>query len=53
MERLDYSPITERPPLKLPGKARVAVWTIVNLEVWNIDRAMPRNVLTPPMGVPS
>ena len=51
-ERLPYSPITERPPLKLPGKARVAVWTVVNLEVWDIDRAMPRNVLTPPMGVP-
>ena len=51
-ERLPYSPITERPPLKLPGGARVAVWTVVNLEVWDIARAMPRTVLTPPMGLP-
>jgi peptidoglycan/xylan/chitin deacetylase (PgdA/CDA1 family) len=51
-ERLPYSPIIERPPLKLPGGARVAVWTVVNLEVWDIARAMPRTVLTPPMGLP-
>jgi len=51
-ERLPYSPITERKPLKLPGDARLAVWTIVNLEVWDITRPMPRNVLTPPMGQP-
>jgi peptidoglycan/xylan/chitin deacetylase (PgdA/CDA1 family) len=51
-ERLPYSPITERPPLTLPDGARVAVWTVVNLEVWDIARPMPRTVLTPPMGVP-
>jgi allantoinase len=51
-ERLVYSPITERPPLKLPNNARLAVWTIANLEVWDISRPMPRTVLTPPMGIP-
>jgi len=51
-ERLPYSPIVERPPLKLPGEARVAVWTVVNLEVWDVARPMPRTVLTPPMGQP-
>jgi len=51
-ERLPDAPITERPPLTLPGGARVAVWTVVNLEVWNIERPMPRTVLTPPMGLP-
>ena len=51
-ERLPYSPITGRPPLALPGGAKVAVWTVVNLEVWDIARAMPRTVLTPPMGLP-
>ena len=51
-ERLPYSPITERPRLTLPGGARVAVWTVVNLEVWDIARPMPRTALTPPMGVP-
>jgi peptidoglycan/xylan/chitin deacetylase (PgdA/CDA1 family) len=51
-ERLVYSPIIERPPLKLPNNARLAVWTIANLEVWDIARPMPRTVLTPPMGIP-
>ncbi len=49
-ERLEYSPITARPPLKLPDGARMVVWTIVNVEEWDIDRPMPRTVLTPPAG---
>jgi peptidoglycan/xylan/chitin deacetylase (PgdA/CDA1 family) len=49
-ERVPYSPIVDRPPLKLPGSARVAVWTIVNLEVWDIARAMARQVLPAPTG---
>jgi peptidoglycan/xylan/chitin deacetylase (PgdA/CDA1 family) len=50
LERISYSPITERPPLKLPGGARMVVWTIVNIEEWDIDQPMPRTVLTPPAG---
>lgn len=49
-ERLSYSPITERPPLKLPGEARLAVWVIVNVEEWDAKETMPRTVLTPPAG---
>ena len=49
-ERVPYSAIVDRPPLKLPGGARMAVWTIVNVEDWSIERAMPRTVLPPPMG---
>ncbi len=49
-ERVPYSPIVERPPLKLPGGARIAVWTIVNLEVWDIARAMARQVIPAPTG---
>ena len=49
-ERVTYSPIVERAPLKLPGGARIAVWTIVNLEVWDIARAMARQVLPAPTG---
>lgn len=30
--RFDYLPITQRPPLKLPGGARVAVWITPNVE---------------------
>src|SRR4051794_8486576 len=49
-QRVPYSAIVDRPRLKLPGGARVAVWTIVNVEEWSIERAMPRTVLPPPYG---
>ena len=51
-ERIAYSAIVDRPTLKLPNDARVAVWTIVNVEEWSIERAMPRTVLPPPYGQP-
>lgn len=50
--RLPYSPITQRPPLRLPNGERVAVWTIVNVENWSPENPMPRTVLPPPMGQP-
>lgn len=49
-ERIAYSPIGTRAPLKLPGGARMVVWTIVNVEEWDINQTMPRTVLTPPAG---
>jgi allantoinase len=49
-ERLTYSAIVDRPRLRLPGDARVVVWTIVNLEVWDIAKAMPRQALSAPGG---
>ena len=49
-ERAPYSAIVDRPPLKLPGNARVVVWTIINLEVWDINRPMARQQLSPPQG---
>ncbi len=51
-ERVPYSAIVDRPRLELPGGARIAVWTIVNVEEWSIERAMPRTVLPPPLGQP-
>ena len=51
-ERVPYSAIVDRPKLELPGGGRIAVWTIVNVEEWPIERAMPRTVLSPPMGQP-
>ena len=51
-ERADYSAIVDRPPLKLPGGARVVFWTIVNLEVWDIGKPMARQVLPAPTGQP-
>jgi allantoinase len=49
-DRLAYSAITERPPLKLPNGARMVVWVVVNVEDWDPTQTMPRTVLTPPAG---
>jgi peptidoglycan/xylan/chitin deacetylase (PgdA/CDA1 family) len=49
-DRAPYSAIVDRPPLKLPGNARVVLWTIVNLEVWDISRPMARQILPAPTG---
>ena len=51
-ERVDYSAIVDRPPLKLPDGARVVFWSIVNLEVWDIGKPMARQVLPAPTGAP-
>ncbi len=50
--RAPYSAIVDRPVLKLPDNGRMLVWLIVNVEHWSIERAMPRTVLSPPMGQP-
>lgn len=49
-ERVSYEPIHRRRALQLPGGARVAVWTIVNVENWSPHAPMPRAVRPPPMG---
>jgi allantoinase len=51
-DRVPYSAIVDRPALSLPNGARIAVWTIVNVEEWSIERNMPRTVLPPPYGQP-
>lgn len=49
-ERAAYSAIVDRPTISLPGDCRIVVWTIVNLEVWDITRPMARQVLPAPTG---
>ena len=49
-QRSAFSAIVDRPPLKLPNRARIVVWTIVNLEFWSISRPMARQVLPAPTG---
>ncbi len=49
-DRIAYSPISARRPLKLPNNGRLAVWVIVNVEEWDAKEPMPRTVLTPPAG---
>jgi allantoinase len=51
-DRVPFSAIVDRPTLSLPNGARLAVWTIVNVEEWSIERNMPRTVLPPPYGQP-
>jgi peptidoglycan/xylan/chitin deacetylase (PgdA/CDA1 family) len=51
-DRIDFSAISEREPLKLPGDARMIVWPVFALEVWDIARAMARTVIPPPQGQP-
>jgi len=50
-ERFDYSPMVSRRPWKLPKGARIAVWTIVNVEEWDIQKPMARQYLSAPQGV--
>ncbi len=49
-KRLNYSAIIDRPVLKLPDGARMIVWTIVNVEVWDSTKPQPRTVISPPAG---
>ena len=51
-DRIPYQAQVDRPRLKLPGGKKLAVWVILNVEEWRIESAMPRTVLTPPMGQP-
>ena len=50
-ERFEYSAIVDRKPWRLPKGARIAVWTIVNIEEWDIEKPMPRGVISAPQGV--
>ena len=49
-ERISFDPIVGRKKQTLPDGARMAVWVIVNVEEWDIQKTMPRTVLTPPAG---
>nr|WP_246799327.1 hypothetical protein [Bradyrhizobium sp. CCBAU 51753] len=49
-DRIPYQALVDRPKLTLPGGKKLAVWVILNVEEWRIENAMPRTVLSPPMG---
>ena len=51
-ERLAFSPIETRKRLRAPNGARVILWPVFALEVWDIGRAMARTVLPPPQHQP-
>ncbi|MXQ09569.1 polysaccharide deacetylase [Alphaproteobacteria bacterium GH1-50] len=50
-DRIEFSAIEDRPPLKFDGDTKLVVWPILNLEVWEIIRPMARQVLPAPTGV--
>lgn len=51
-DRIEFVPIDGRPKLKLPDGNKMIVWPILALEVWDVERPMPRMVLSPPQGQP-
>ena len=51
-ERLPFSAIETRAPLKLPDGLRLIVWPLLALEEWDMSRPMARMVISPPQGVP-
>jgi allantoinase len=50
-QRIAYSAIVDRPKLRLPDGLRLVIWPIVNLEEWEIERPMARQILPAPTGV--
>ncbi|HMV71247.1 MAG TPA: polysaccharide deacetylase family protein [Pseudomonadales bacterium] len=50
-ERVDFSAITQRPRWALPDGKRIAVYTVVNVEEWDIDKPVPREYVSSPAGV--
>ena len=51
-ERLPYSAIESRRPLRLPDGLRLLVWPVLALEEWDMARPMARMVISPPQGAP-
>jgi peptidoglycan/xylan/chitin deacetylase (PgdA/CDA1 family) len=49
-DRIQFSAIEGRAPLRLPDGGRFIVWPVLALERWDIATAMPRTVLSPPQG---
>ncbi len=50
-ERFEYSALPQRKPLKLPNGARIAVYIMVNIEEWDIEKPIAREYVPSPAGV--
>ena len=50
-ERFDFSAMPERARWQLPNNARVAVYVVVCVEEWDIEKPIPREYLASPSGV--
>lgn len=49
-DRIPYSSPFRRPALTAPDGVRLIIWPVVNIEEWDITRAMPRQVSPAPGG---
>jgi len=49
-QRFGFAPINKRSRLNLPNQARLAVYLIVNIEVWPFDKPVPRQYFGAPGG---
>ncbi len=49
--RFDYSAMPQRPPLRLPNGERIAVYLVVNVEEWDLEKPVAREYVTAPAGV--
>ena len=49
-QRLGFSTPFHRPALRAPAGTRLILWPVVNIEEWEIERPMPRQVSPPPGG---
>lgn len=50
-QRFDFSAMPTRKPWHLPDGKRMAVYTIVNVEEWDIEKPIAREYVTSPAGV--
>ena len=50
-ERFDYSAMPQREPVRFPNGERVALYLVVNVEEWNIEKPVAREYVTSPAGV--
>jgi peptidoglycan/xylan/chitin deacetylase (PgdA/CDA1 family) len=50
-QRFDFSAISQRNRWRLPEGKRLAVYTVVNVEEWDIEKPIAREYVTSPAGV--
>lgn len=50
-DRFDFNPMSTRPRLCLPDEARIAVYLVVNVEDWDIEKPVARQYFGAPQGV--
>lgn len=49
-QRIDFSTPFHRPALRTDDGTRLVIWPVINIEEWELERAMPRHVSPPPGG---